>query len=263
MDDDKAVPLAVRWASRRFEPSSILCLRTLTQSHYYACASSADARLWLTSICDAQPVRVPTVVHGFTISNNEMDRSFVELFVLRKHTMMVLFSAASRLARSSYILVVARERKLELSSRGRALAAPHKLARTRSIVVSLDLTSYVKKCRMVCFRSAVRAQQEVVMDRHHGRWVSAVHVPCTTPTVVTMVLQQAPLHPIHSPAASFDHHRCCVSILVVRVLSLLWTSDIYGTQQQQQTHSNQWCTYDTNRTISVYLKLVRGDALRT
>ena len=54
MDDDKAVPLAVRWASRRFEPSSILCLRTLTQSHYYTCASSADARLWLTSICDAQ-----------------------------------------------------------------------------------------------------------------------------------------------------------------------------------------------------------------
>ena len=54
MDVDKAVPLAVRWASRRFEPSAILCLRTLTQSHYYACASSADARLWLTSICDAQ-----------------------------------------------------------------------------------------------------------------------------------------------------------------------------------------------------------------
>ena len=48
------MPLAVRWASRRFEPSSILCLRTLTQSHHYACASSADARLWLTSICDAQ-----------------------------------------------------------------------------------------------------------------------------------------------------------------------------------------------------------------
>ena len=54
MDDDKAVSLAVRWASRRFEPSAILCLRTLTQSHYYACASSADARVWLTSICDAQ-----------------------------------------------------------------------------------------------------------------------------------------------------------------------------------------------------------------
>ena len=55
MDDDKAVPLAVRWASRRFEPSAILCLRS------FACAHGRNPTTTLAP-------RPPTLAYGSQVS---------------------------------------------------------------------------------------------------------------------------------------------------------------------------------------------------
>ena len=181
---------------------------------------------------------------------------------------MVLFSA-SGLARSSHLLLFGKENSNCRSKKEHLLLHTN----TQPIVVSFRWTCRpVRRFRAVCFRSAVRAAQEVVIERIvlRGRMYYIRGIQFYSIAVVgSRQLYPAPprllLRSYYNNNNKLrcirflrsDHRRCCVSVLVVR--SCLEDLALDERQTRGRNSNNKHttinvrrCTCVTNGTISVY-----------